>query len=204
MIFEQIPVGGDRNFAYLIGDDRTRHAAVVDPAFRPEEVLDRAASKGLEILYLINTHGHYDHADGNSVVLSRTKARLIAGGAGGVADGEKISLGGIELTLIHTPGHTAGSQCVLISTNEGIYNLTGDTIHILPIAFPKMTEWTLMDGKKLPITPAPIYWGPAVPSSLVYDHYAWFKSIYRIQSLFRDPEFYLPGHETSIVGKSYG
>ena len=106
--------------------------------------------------------------------------------------------------LIHTPGHTAGSQCLLVNTKQGVYNLTGDTIHILPIAFPEMTELILMDGKKMPITPAPKHWGPAVPSTLVYDHYAWFRSIYRIKSLFRDPKFYLPGHETSIVRKSYG
>jgi N-acyl homoserine lactone hydrolase len=108
------------------------------------------------------------------------------------------------LELIQTPGHTAGSQCLLLNTKQGVYNLTGDTVHILPIAFPEMTELTLMDGKKMPITEAPKHWGPAVPSSLVYDHYAWYRSIYRIKSMFRDPAFYLPGHETSIVGKSYG
>lgn len=108
------------------------------------------------------------------------------------------------LDLILTPGHTAGSQCLLVNTKQGVYNLAGDTVHILPIAFPEMTELTLMDGKKMPITPAPKHWGPAVPSSLVYDHYAWYRSIYRIKSMFRDPAFYLPGHETSIVGKTYG
>jgi hypothetical protein len=93
---------------------------------------------------------------------------------------------------------------LLVNTKQGVYNLTGDTIHILPIAFPEMTELILMDGKKMPITPAPKHWGPAVPSSLVYDHYAWYRSMYRIKSTFRDPAFYLPGHETSIVGKTYG
>ena len=108
------------------------------------------------------------------------------------------------LEILHTPGHTAGSQCLLVKTKDGVYNLTGDTVHILPIAFPEMTEMTLMDGKKITITPAPKHWGPAVPSSLVYDHYAWFRSFYRLKSLMRDPQFYLPGHETSIVGKVFG
>jgi len=109
---------------------------------------------------------------------------------------------GIE--LIHTPGHTAGSQCLLARTKKGVYILTGDTIHILPIAFPEMSELTLMGGEKIAITPAPKHWGPAVPSSLVYDHYAWYRSLYRIKSMFRDPAFYLPGHETSIVDKTWG
>jgi glyoxylase-like metal-dependent hydrolase (beta-lactamase superfamily II) len=108
------------------------------------------------------------------------------------------------LQLILTPGHTAGSQCVLASTKDGVYNLAGDTIHVLPIAFPDMTKMTLMDGTTLPITPAPKHWGTAVPSSLVYDHYAWFRSIYRIKSMLRERRFLLPGHEPSLVGKSFG
>jgi len=116
--------------------------------------------------------------------------------------GDLQILEGLEIIL--TPGHTAGSMCVLVQTSEGVYNITGDTIHVLPIVFPEMTEWTMMDGKQISITPAPKHWGPAVPSSLVYDHYAWFRSMYRIQSMFREPRFYLPGHETSIVGKRFG
>ncbi|MCG7852329.1 MAG: N-acyl homoserine lactonase family protein [Methanosarcinaceae archaeon] len=116
--------------------------------------------------------------------------------------GDLQILEGLEIIL--TPGHTAGSICVLVQTSEGVYNITGDTIHVLPIVFPEMTEWAMMDGKQISITPAPKHWGPAVPSSLVYDHYAWFRSMYRIQSMFREPRFYLPGHETSIVGKRFG
>ncbi len=108
------------------------------------------------------------------------------------------------LRLILTPGHTAGSQSLLVSTAKGVYILAGDTIHVLPIAFPEMTEMILMDGSVLPITPAPKHWGPAVPSSLVYDHYAWYKSIYRIKSMLREPKFLIPGHEPSIVGNSFG
>lgn len=108
------------------------------------------------------------------------------------------------LQVILTPGHTMGSLCLLVNTRDGIYNLAGDTIHVLPIAFPEMVQMTLMDGTALPITPAPKHWGPAVPSSLVYDHYAWYRSIYRIKSMLRHPRFLLPGHEPSLVGKTFG
>ncbi len=108
------------------------------------------------------------------------------------------------LTFILTPGHTAGSQCLLVDTKDGVYLLAGDTIHVLPIAFPDMNEMILMDGSVLPITPAPKHWGPAVPSSLVYDHYAWFRSVYRIKSLIKERKFLIPGHEPSIVGKVFG
>ena len=131
MIFEQIPVGGDRNFAYLIGDEGTRRAAVVDPAFKPEKVLERAAHHKLEVVYLINTHDHYDHSDGNETVLSRTGAELLAGASAGFTDGQRVSLGDVELGLIHTPGHTTDSICVLV-TGTGIPDklVTGDTLFV--------------------------------------------------------------------------
>jgi len=131
MIFEQISVGGDRNFAYLIGDEPSRRGAVVDPAYRPEAVLGQAAEHRLEIVYLINTHGHYDHADGNEAVLAATGARLLAGGVGGVSDGGKVSLGSVELTFLHTPGHTPDSIC-LLATEPGRPPklVTGDTLFV--------------------------------------------------------------------------
>lgn len=116
--------------------------------------------------------------------------------------GDVELLDGLELIL--TPGHTAGSQCLLVRTSQGVYNVAGDTIHILPIAFPDMTEMTLMDGSTLRITAAPKHWGTAVPSSLVYDHYAWFRSIYRVKSILQDRKFLIPGHEPSVVGKTFG
>jgi glyoxylase-like metal-dependent hydrolase (beta-lactamase superfamily II) len=108
------------------------------------------------------------------------------------------------LKLIQTPGHTAGSQCLLVDTRDGVYLLAGDTVHVAPIAYPRMTRWLQMDGSVLEITPAPGHWGPAVPSSLVYDHYAWYRSIYRIHALVREPKHLIPGHEPSVVGRTFG
>ena len=129
MIFEQIGVGGDRNFAYLIGDGPSRQAALVDPAYRPELLLARAADLGLAVAYLINTHGHHDHAGGNAAVLAATPARLIAGE--GIADGTRLSLGGVTLTLILTPGHSPDSLCVLAEEPGACGKLvTGDTLFV--------------------------------------------------------------------------
>jgi hydroxyacylglutathione hydrolase len=131
MIFEQIRVGGDRNFAYLIGDERTRKAAVIDPAFSPDAVLGRAAAHGLAVAYLINTHGHGDHSGGNSVVLASTDAELVAGGPGGVADGAELTAGDVTLTMIHTPGHTGDSICILArETGAPGKLITGDTLFV--------------------------------------------------------------------------
>jgi glyoxylase-like metal-dependent hydrolase (beta-lactamase superfamily II) len=137
MIFEQIPTGGDRNFAYLIGDPATRRAAVVDPANDPAGVLARVAAHGLELAYVINTHDHFDHAGGNEHLLKRSQARLLAGGPGGVRDGEAVRLGAITLTIILTPGHSPDSLCVLVE-ERGAPDvppapgklITGDTLFV--------------------------------------------------------------------------
>ena len=131
MIFEQIPVGGDRNFAYLVGDARSHAAAVVDPAYRPELVLERADAFGLTVAWLINTHGHADHAGGNDIVLARTHARLLQGGRRGVPDGHAVEMGGVRLTLIRTPGHSEDSICVLAQEPGAPGKLmTGDTLFV--------------------------------------------------------------------------
>lgn len=131
MVFEQIPIGGDRNFAYLIGDEESGKAAVVDPAFNPQRALERVNAHNLTVVFLINTHAHYDHAGGNDLILSRTGAQLLAGGHGGVPDNHKVVLGQVELSFIHTPGHTQDSICVLVTEPGSAGKLvTGDTLFV--------------------------------------------------------------------------
>jgi len=129
MIFEQIPVGGDRNFAYLIGDEATRQGAVVDPANDPKKVLSRAKRNDLDILYLFNTHGHHDHTSGNVEVLAATGAQVIT--VRNAPDGQELALGGVKLRVIHTPGHTTDSLCILATAPGGPGKLvTGDTLFV--------------------------------------------------------------------------
>jgi len=131
MIFEQVRVGGDRNFAYVIGDPDSLQGLVVDPAFRPELVLERASALGLSIALLVNTHGHDDHVNGNQLVLDRTGAELLGAWPGSTRDGEKRTLGSLQLTFIHTPGHTADSMCLLVEGPAGAGKLmTGDTLFV--------------------------------------------------------------------------
>jgi N-acyl homoserine lactone hydrolase len=107
------------------------------------------------------------------------------------------------LRMIKTPGHTAGSAIFAVSTAKGVYVLTGDTAHIRHNLFPKLTEMIGIDGTPLSISPAPDNYGPAIPSSLVYNHYDWYKSIYKIQGMVTSKEFALCGHEPSIFNKQY-
>lgn len=132
MIFEQIKVGGYRNFSYLIGDEKACVAAVVDPSFSPKKVLEVAESHGLRIIYIINTHSHGDHVNGNHYLKTKTGAKILGYEERGLdldlglRDGEIIRLGSLELNIIHTPGHTDEDICILV---EGRL-LTGDTLFV--------------------------------------------------------------------------
>ena len=111
-IFEQIRAGGDRNFAYLIGDRSAGLAAVVDPSSEPERSLERAKAQGLEITHILNTHGHMDHTEGNLALKQATGAAIHAGPGSPpgydhmLADGDAIRIGAFEIKVLHVPGHT--------------------------------------------------------------------------------------------------
>jgi len=133
MILEQIRVGGMDNFAYLMGCRATGEAAVVDPAFEPERLVARAAALGLRIAWVINTHGHHDHAGGNHRMVALTDARVAAHPAAQqrsdrrLAHDETLALGEVCIRALHTPGHTPDGLCLLVD-DEAL--LTGDTLFV--------------------------------------------------------------------------
>jgi hydroxyacylglutathione hydrolase len=131
MIFEQILSGGDRNYGYLVGCENTKQAVVVDPSPDPMPCYSRVEALGLNVVYVINTHTHFDHTEGNSFFLKKTNGKLVVhksaySGDVLVADGETLNVGDLVLKFIHTPGHTSESMCILVE-NELI---TGDTLFV--------------------------------------------------------------------------
>ncbi|HWQ10311.1 MAG TPA: MBL fold metallo-hydrolase, partial [Holophaga sp.] len=133
-IFEQLRVGGDRNFSYLVGDREAGACVVVDPAYAPEEVVARASTQGLTITHVLNTHGHSDHTNGNRTVQELTGAR-IAGGPGHpgpvdltLGDGDRTAAGAFTLRTWHVPGHTPDHLAFLV---EGLdAGITGDLLFV--------------------------------------------------------------------------
>jgi hydroxyacylglutathione hydrolase len=128
----QLPAGEMKNFAYLVYCPRSGRGMAVDPSFAPEVLLAAARERGVEIDFLVNTHGHRDHCAGNPRILEATGARL-AGHPADVPDadltleeGSALDVGGGRVTVLHTPGHTPGS----LTLNPPGALITGDTLFI--------------------------------------------------------------------------
>jgi glyoxylase-like metal-dependent hydrolase (beta-lactamase superfamily II) len=133
-IFEQIRVGGDRNFGYLLGDRETGEGLLVDPSYDPGALVDRAGAQGLRIKAILNTHGHPDHSNGNADAKARTRAPLLGGpGHPGpldrvLADGERLPFGGFHLKVWWVPGHCPDHLAFLVE--EMAAGLTGDLLFV--------------------------------------------------------------------------
>src|SRR3984957_7964156 len=147
----QAEIGPMANFIYLIGDPQTHKAAVVDPAWDVDAIIDLANRDGYEIDKILITHYHQDHLGGRMMgqsiegaadMLAKVKAKIYlnkheAEGArkvAGLSDsdivkvdaGDVHKLGEREIKFLHTPGHTPGSQCFLIDGNL----VSGDTLFV--------------------------------------------------------------------------
>lgn len=116
--------------------------------------------------------------------------------------GDVELLDGIE--LLHSPGHSAGSQCVRVNTQKGHYIITGDLINTYWMAYPEWTEWVLLNGTVTTIDPDVARWMRTLFLVTVYDNYAWHRSQYRIKALARERQFLIPSHDASVLGKTFG
>jgi N-acyl homoserine lactone hydrolase len=107
------------------------------------------------------------------------------------------------LRLFRTPGHTAGCQSVQASTENGKYLLIGDAAPTYMNLFSQATDWTTLDGKTIPIQPAPKEYGLFIAPTNVTNFHDWYASANKIRALAAR-NFILPGHEPSILGKKFG
>jgi len=132
MIFLQMEVGTMKNFTYVIGDEASGHAAVIDPSWDLDAVLAQIDEHNLHVLYIINTHSHRDHTLGNQELANRTGAKIVAHRNArihhdvAVDDGDVVSVGQLKVKIIYTPGHTAESICLLVENKL----MTGDTLFV--------------------------------------------------------------------------
>jgi glyoxylase-like metal-dependent hydrolase (beta-lactamase superfamily II) len=132
MIFRQVAVGTFQNFAYIIGDEKTKTGAIADPAWEVDKLLKMTDDLGLKVKYVINTHSHHDHIQGNDAVVRKTGAKLVAYAKSPIKkditvnDEDTLDIGTLKAKIIYTPGHCPDHICVLV---EGKL-LTGDLLFV--------------------------------------------------------------------------
>jgi glyoxylase-like metal-dependent hydrolase (beta-lactamase superfamily II) len=131
MYFKQIKHHGD-NFSYVIADEQAKEAAVIDPSYNANMIIQVLKKEGFAAKYVINTHSHGDHTAGNTDIKSEFGAKIVAHKLSrerediSVEDGDIIRVGKVNIKVIHTPGHTPDSICLLADNKL----LTGDTLFV--------------------------------------------------------------------------
>ncbi|MFK7896485.1 MAG: MBL fold metallo-hydrolase [Myxococcota bacterium] len=183
LYFAQESVGDMANLAYLIGSRSERKAFVVDPAWNVQGLLDKAAEDDIEVVGALITHYHQDHVGGEIFGQSiEGLAKLLEVSpmpihvnkheteglikVTGVSEsdlvqhegGDLVSVGGIGIRCLHTPGHTPGSQCFLVEEKDCAGHLVaGDTLFLngcgrvdLPGSDPRDMYESLEALKRLP------------------------------------------------------
>lgn len=140
---KQLELGPMKNFVYLVGSHERPETAVIDPAWDIPAILEAAHADGRQLTHAFVTHRHFDHTNGIVPLLEllglpvvihrddagrlpedvpRSELTLVTGG-------ERFEVGGLGVTCVHTPGHTAGSQCFHLDAGDGAL-LSGDTVFV--------------------------------------------------------------------------
>lgn len=150
MLLMRLVVGPLQVNCFIIADEKTREAVVIDPGDDAPDILRIVREKGLTVRYIVNTHGHFDHVGANREIKEATGAQILiheedaavmasapqhsavfgmTAKASPPADryvrhGDVISAGEVALKVLHTPGHSPGGICLL---EQGMV-FTGDAL----------------------------------------------------------------------------
>ncbi len=150
MVIKELVVGLIMTNCFIVGCEKSREAIVIDPGGDVDKILDATYESNLNIKYIVNTHGHFDHTGGNKAIKEATGAEILihrfdapmlrqismTAMAMGIIledsppadltvdEGDEIRFGKISLRVIHTPGHSPGGISLY---TDGIV-FVGDTL----------------------------------------------------------------------------
>ena len=128
----QISVGPMQNFSYIVEDESTREAIVIDPSWDLDKIIQIIEEQNLNPKYIVNTHWHDDHTRGNEELSAELCIKIVLHNESElnndmtVSDGDSIKFGCSELVVYHTPGHSKDSICLV---GDGKI-FSGDTLFV--------------------------------------------------------------------------
>jgi len=124
------------NYMYLLVDNKTNQAAIVDPV-EPDTVMRAVEEEGVELTTVLTTHHHWDHAGGNKEIVKRMPGLNVLGGddridglTKHVKHGDQFKMGDVEISCLFTPCHTTGHICYYVTQDNDRIVFTGDTLFL--------------------------------------------------------------------------
>ena len=180
MILRPLTVGLLEVNCYILGDEETKEAVVIDPGGDEQEILDSLQYHNLTLKLIIDTHGHFDHVDANQPLKEATGAQIAIHAADAqmlskpsmealfftgnrlrtseadilLQEGDVLTFGSYRLKVLHTPGHTPGGISLVLEDHPLVY--VGDTLFAGSIGrtdFPGGDFNTLINGVRQKIFP---------------------------------------------------
>ena len=201
MFFHQRFIPGLAIASYLVGDEKAKQIAVIDPTRDVDEYIRIAKEEGLRITHILETHVHADYVSGSAELKARLagEPQIVVSGMGGKAwtppyadtvikDGDEVKLGNVRLKAVHTPGHTP---------EHVIWALYDDTRN-------KDTPWLLFTGDFLFVGDVgrPDLLGPDEQKALAHQLYS---SLFEKIAAIPDFTEVFPAHGPgSLCGKAIG
>ena len=135
-----LPLGAYQTNTYLVWEENSPTCVVIDPGYEPDTILDEAKKLGKEIAAVLLTHGHFDHVGGVKELAAETGCpvylheaelsmppQMTAGPlfyTNTYGEGDFVEAAGLSFKVLHTPGHTPGSICLLCENAM----FSGDTL----------------------------------------------------------------------------
>ena len=133
-------LGAYQTNCYIIHDDTSKTCCVIDPGYEADTILDKLDALGLTVEAILLTHGHFDHVGAVKELAAEAQCKvyihpedlsmppmLTAGKlyyTNTYAEGSRLNLAGLDITVLHTPGHTPGSVCLMVENTL----ISGDTL----------------------------------------------------------------------------